>query len=81
MMNSTDQKGIINPIKQHLAEYLGVEIEDIDDDDSLTQDLHMRPSDLTDFLETLKTNNIDTNTVDLTEIETVGELIDAVNND
>ena len=79
-MNSTNQKDI-NPVKKHLAEYLGVEIEDIDDEDSLTQDLHMRPSDLTDFLETLKTNNIDTNTVDLTEIETVGELIDAVNND
>jgi len=78
MINTTDQKETKNLVKQHLADYLGVEIEDIDDDDSLTHDLHMRPSDLTDFLETFKSNELDTKNIDLTEIETVGELIEAI---
>lgn len=68
-------------IKETLAEALGVESEDIDEEDSLTTDLHMRPSDLADFVEKLKSIGIETSKIELTEIETVGELIDSATED
>ena len=63
-------------IKDLLAKQLGTEAEDIDEDDSLTRDLFMKASDLTDFLESLEGAGFETSTLDLTEVETVGELID-----
>lgn len=61
-----------------LAQYLGIDPEDINDDDSLSTDLHMRASDLTDFIQSLNQIGIDTSRVDLTEIDTVEELIEAL---
>jgi acyl carrier protein len=61
-----------------LSDYLGVDPEDIKEEDSIYQDLHMQASDLSDFMETLQTLNIETGNIDLTEIETVEDLIDAL---
>lgn len=71
-------KTIRNQVIKSLADHLGVEPEDIDDEDSLTSDLHMRATDLTDFIESLQEVNSDAGNIDLTQIETVGELIDAL---
>lgn len=57
-----------------LADFLGVDPSDITEDDSLIEDLHMTPTDLTDFVEILKTSGIEANHSDMTEIETVGDL-------
>jgi acyl carrier protein len=65
-------------VRQELANYLGAEAEDIEDDSSLTQDLHMKASDLADFMEVLNRMDLDTTNIDLTEIETFQELTDAL---
>ncbi len=80
-MKNEDKSDINNLVKKHIAQYLGVEVEDIDEEDSLIQDLHMIPTDLTDFLETLNQEGVDTTKVDMTQIETVGELIETIRND
>lgn len=65
-------------VKNELANFLGVDLEDIEDESSLEIDLHMKASDLTDFMEILKRMNMDTTSVNLTEIETFSDLIDAL---
>lgn len=67
-----------NSVKTLIARGLGIETQDISDDDSLTEDLHMRATDLTDLLEALSENDFDTSRLDLTAIETVSELIEAL---
>jgi hypothetical protein len=65
-------------VKRELANFLGVEIEDIEDDSSLTEDLHMKATDLADFMEILTRMDMDTEGVDLTETETFLELVEAL---
>lgn len=60
-----------------LANHLGVESEDINIDDSLADDLHMTPADLTDFAASLENSGVNIEEVDFTEIYTVGELLEA----
>lgn len=70
-MPSDDSK---EKIRKLLAEHIGVEPEDIDDEDSLIHDLHMSPTDLSDFVETLQKNGFKIIANDLVEIETFEEL-------
>lgn len=67
-----------NLVKRELSDYLGVNPEDIDDNDSLSLDLHMKASDIVDFFANLEKRGIDTSGISLTEIDTVAELIDAL---
>ena len=61
-------------INKLLADFLGIEPSDMSEDDSLMEDLHMTPSDLTDFVEILSTAGFDTANLDMTEIETLSDL-------
>jgi acyl carrier protein len=65
-------------VKAELADFLGVDLEDIEDESSLEIDLHMKASDLADFMDILKRMDMDTTSVSLTEIETFSDLIDAL---
>jgi len=65
-------------IKGLLAEHLGLNIDDIKDDDTLVEDLHMVPSDLSDFLKTLDENGFDSSSLNLIEIETFEDLAEAL---
>lgn len=65
-------------VKQELANFLGVDIEDVEDDSSLTEDLHMKATDLTDFMEILVRMDMETTGVDLTETETFLDLVEAL---
>lgn len=65
-------------IQTELANYLGIEPEDIEDESSLTEDLHMKATDLTDFLEILARMGYDTSGVDLTEIDTFLEFVESI---
>lgn len=73
-----DFNKIKQSVKHELANYLGVEPEDIEDDSILTEDLHMKATDLTDFMEVLTRMNLDTANVDLTQIETFLDLVEAL---
>lgn len=61
-----------------LAEFLGIEPEDVEDDYSLTEDLHMKATDLTDFTEILSKKGIISDSIDFTEIDTFTDLIEAI---
>lgn len=61
-------------IKDLLADFLGVEKGDINDDDSLKDDLHMTPSDIIDFVHILKENGFEIDETNLEEIDTVDQL-------
>jgi isopentenyldiphosphate isomerase len=65
-------------VRHKLANFLGVEAEDIEDDSILAEDLHMKASDLTDFMEILSRMDMDTEGVDLTETETFLDLVEAL---
>lgn len=68
-------------IKKVLAEYIGVDEEDIHDDDSLQEDLHMGASELSDFILHLAKNGIDVESIDLVNVETVEDLIEKASQD
>jgi acyl carrier protein len=67
-----------NKLKELLANHLGVEVEDINDDDSFSQDLHTSPLDLADFVNGLTEYGFDTSKVKLNEIETFEDLAEAL---
>lgn len=67
----------MNNVKQLLANYLGVDLEDIENESILTEDLHMTALDLTDFVEILK-SSFDTSKLNLVEIETFEDLIEGL---
>ena len=61
-----------------LAEQIGVEPEDIDEEDAFLTDLHMNPTELSDFVHSLTSLDLDVGRLNLTEIETVVELLEAL---
>ncbi|KKU04117.1 MAG: hypothetical protein UX88_C0001G0047 [Candidatus Woesebacteria bacterium GW2011_GWC2_47_16] len=61
-----------------LAEQIGVEPEDIDEEDAFLTDLHMNPTELSDFVHSLTSLDLDVSHLNLTEIETVVELLEAL---
>ena len=65
-------------VKAELADFLGVDLEDIEDESSLEIDLHMKASDLADFLDILKRMDMDTSSINLAEVETFSDLIDSL---
>lgn len=77
-MIDSDYEKIKLRVKRELADFLGVDMEDIDDDSVLSVDLHMKPTDLTDFTQLLTSAGFDTASLDLTEIETFEELVEAL---
>lgn len=62
---------------QKLSLYLGLEEEDITEDDSLQEELHMSPSDVYDFLTTNELSS-DPESLDLANVESVSDLVDAI---
>lgn len=64
-------------VKKILAEHLGVEPSDIDDDAFLLDDLNLNPANMTDILEALREQaGIEIPYEEAAEINTVKELID-----
>lgn len=66
-------------VRRELSSFLGIDPEDIEDDFSLTEDLHMKASDLTDFMDILTRMDMDVSGVDLTEVDTFSDFIEALN--
>jgi len=62
-----------------LGEVIGVEAEDIHPEDSLRDELHMNSVDLAELAD--KLNNEGVGPVDLSEIDTVEELLDQIGAD
>lgn len=77
-MTDIKSKNIKNGVLKLLSEHLGIEINDINDDDSLKEDLHMSATDLSDFVHTLIDKGFDIDLNCLNTIETVSELINKI---
>ncbi|MGA2910636.1 MAG: hypothetical protein ABSE04_02420 [Candidatus Microgenomates bacterium] len=73
-----DLEKIKESVRRELANYLGIEPGDVEDDSILREDLHMKATDLTDFMEILTRMNLDASSVDLTETETFLDLVEAL---
>ena len=60
-----------------LADSIGVDAEDVSVEDTIVDDLHMSAVDLTDFATTLRNKGFDISFEDLTDLETVADLVEA----
>lgn len=80
-MPQTESQPLETKIKNLLADYLGLEPNDILEDDMLANELFMKPTDIADFLHRLEAEGIDTSSIDLGALETVEDLIDAIKSD
>lgn len=65
-------------VKRELADFLGIDMEDIEDETTLREDLHMDPTNLTDFKEILGKAGFEIQDLDMTEIETFGDLVETL---
>lgn len=65
-------------LKTQLAEFLGVDAEDINNEDSFVEDLHMHAQELSDFISSLSTHGFEVENIDLTSLETLSDLIEAL---
>jgi acyl carrier protein len=74
----TDIHTIKQKVKRELADFLGVGIEDIEDESEFTSDFHMTASDMTDFMDILEKSGVSTDGLDLTNIESFSDLVDEV---
>ena len=68
------KENIFDSVKKALAGQIGVEPTDILDEDSFSEDLHMRATDLADFMNILGNMGFDTSKINFAEIETFKEL-------
>lgn len=76
-MDSETNK-IQQKVKRELSDFLGIGIEDIDDESDFSVDFHMSPTDMTDFMDILSKSGLDSEGLDLTEIECFSDLVDAL---
>jgi len=65
-------------IKARIAEHIGVDIEDVKDEDTFSEDLHMSPAEFSDFLGSLSSLGVDAHSMDISTSSSVEELVDAV---
>jgi acyl carrier protein len=77
-MNDELNNTLLARIRAELANNLGLDPEDIATDDTFLNDLHMRATEFSDFLEELNEKGIVTTNLDLTSINTVGDLVEAL---
>lgn len=77
-MDQKAENRIKDRVFKLIAEQLGIEPSDISEDDSLTDDLHMSATDISDFLEKLKNEGVDIDEIDFDEIDTVNDLTDSI---
>lgn len=78
-MNKTNSDtNLEDKVKEILANQLGIEIEDISCEDSFTEELHMSPADLTDFIENLSKEGFDTKDIDITQSNNLNEIFDVL---
>lgn len=73
-----ERENIERIVKGILADTIGVDPEDVKNEDVFSDDLHMTSANLSDFIESLGAKGFDVATIDLTEIATVEELIETL---
>jgi|GEM_PF-1650593 hypothetical protein len=78
-MNKADEGNKLRSlVAKALADHIGVEADDIKDDDFFFDDLHMNPTELTDFVHEIESLGVDSTKINLEELETFEDLLDQV---
>ena len=65
-------------VKEMLAEFLGAEPDDLNLTDSFSDGLHMKPTDISDFLDIVRKSGLELGDTDITELLLLGDLVEAV---
>ena len=65
-------------IKRELADFLGIGLEDIEDESEFESDFHMNAVQITDFVEILGKAGFNTQDLNFNEIDTFSELVDTL---
>lgn len=63
-------------IKKVIADTLGIDVADIEEEQALRENLGVEVHNLTDILENLKALKVDIPSENLSEVESVGDLLD-----
>lgn len=63
-------------VKRELADFLGIGMEDIEDESEFETDFHMSATEMTDFVDILSKSGFSVDQLSLTEIESFSDLID-----
>jgi acyl carrier protein len=71
-------KKYLNLTRALLSQVLGTDAADIQPEDSLVEDLHMGPAEISDFIQLANDKGIDINENIFEEIETVQELTEHI---
>jgi len=77
MTTDTETK-IKDIILSKIAEQIGVDVEDIDLEDSLIDDLHLNTAEITDLLAKLSDQGLEVEESEFENIDTVSDLIDHI---
>ena len=73
-----DYEKIKEKVRDLLGTQLGVEKEDIQEDDSLVEDLHMNAGDITDLIQLLSQNGFETSKINFADIITFQDLVEVL---
>ena len=77
-MDKDATKDIQDKVKGIISEILGIDKDDIQDEDSLTEDLRMKPTEISDFAAKLTELGFDTSELNFDEADTVYDLSEAL---
>lgn len=72
------EKEFKDKIKKILSVQLGIQPEDIEESDSFSEDLNMTPVDITDFIESLKSNGVELSDTKILNSTTIEEFLDEI---
>lgn len=67
---------IADMVKEVLATQIGVEPDDINNEDLLYEDLHMSPTDVSDFINELGKKGLETKDIEITDVESVEDILE-----
>lgn len=67
---------LANLIKNTLANQIGVEKDDLKDEDVLSDDLHMGPSEIVDYFNELEKLGFDPTLIEKPEEQTLGDIVE-----
>jgi len=71
-------QSLVDKVKEILAAQIGVEPDDIHEDDLLTEDLHMSAYDISDFVHSLEDSGFNTKDMDLANLESVSDIVEVL---
>lgn len=76
--NLNSHKDLPYMIKKTIADHLGVDLQDVNEEDAFFNDLHMNPTELYDLIETFSKDGYDIVPEEVANCETVSDLIDLI---